>query len=56
VPGVLVSALRADVTILRLMDPPTRGIYAILPRHGQHPSAPLLADQLTRALRLHLDA
>jgi DNA-binding transcriptional LysR family regulator len=56
VPGVLVSALRADVTILRLVDPPTRGIYAILPRHGQHPSAPLLADQLTRALRLQLDA
>jgi DNA-binding transcriptional LysR family regulator len=55
VPGVLVSALRADVTILGLIDPPTRGIYAILPRHGQHPSAPLLADQLTRALRLPAD-
>lgn len=56
VPGVLVSALRADVTTVGLIDPPTRGIYAILPRHGQHPSAPLLADQLTRALRLQLDA
>ena len=56
VPGVLVSALRADVTTLALVDPPTRGIYAILPRHGPHPSAPLLADQLTRALRLQLDA
>jgi DNA-binding transcriptional LysR family regulator len=32
VPGVPVSALRADVTILRLMDPQTRGIYAILPQ------------------------
>jgi DNA-binding transcriptional LysR family regulator len=49
VPGVLVSALRADVTTVNLIDPPTRGIYAILPRRGQHPSAPLLVEQLTRA-------
>jgi len=49
IPGVLVSALRADVTALRLADPPTRGIYAILPRNGQHPSARLLTEQLARA-------
>jgi hypothetical protein len=52
VPGVLVSTLRADVTTLRLIDPPTRGIYVILPRDDQHPSAPRLISQLTRAFRL----
>jgi hypothetical protein len=46
---VLVSALRADVTTRRLIDPPTRGIYAILPRRDQHPATPLLMNQLTRA-------
>jgi DNA-binding transcriptional LysR family regulator len=49
VPGVLISALRADVTTVGLIDPPTRGIYAILPRRAQHPYAPLLAEELTRA-------
>lgn len=45
-PGVLSSTLRADVTTLALVNPPTRGIYAVLPRHDPHPSAPLLLDQL----------
>ena len=45
-PGVLASTLRADVTTLALVNPPTRGIYAVLPRHDPHPSAPLLLDQL----------
>ena len=31
IPGVLTSALRTDVTTVALVDPPTRGIYAITP-------------------------
>lgn len=46
VPGVLATALRADVTTLTLVNPPTRGIYAILPRTDTHPSAPLLLHQI----------
>lgn len=46
VPGVLATALRADVTTLTLVDPPTRGIYAILPRSDQHPAASLLLQQI----------
>lgn len=51
VPGVLATTLRADVTTLALVNPPTRGIYAVLPRHDPHPAAPLLLDQVTRSFR-----
>jgi DNA-binding transcriptional LysR family regulator len=47
VPGVLAATLRADVTTVALVSPPTRGIYALLPRHDPHPSAPLLLGQLS---------
>jgi DNA-binding transcriptional LysR family regulator len=49
VPGVLATTLRADVTTVALVSPPTRGIYALLPRHDQHPSAQLLLRQLMTA-------
>src|SRR6185437_17006015 len=52
VPGVLATALRADVTTVALVNPPTRGIYAVLPRHDPHPSAPLLVRQLMASFRL----
>ena len=51
VPGVLATALRADVTTLALVSPPTRGIYAVLPRHDPHPSAPLLVRQVMASFR-----
>jgi DNA-binding transcriptional LysR family regulator len=51
VPGVLATTLRADVTTLALVNPPTRGIYAVLPRHDPHPSAPLLLHQLMMSFR-----
>ena len=54
IPGVLATTLRADVTTLALVNPPTRGIYAILPRHDPHPSAPLLLQQLTMSFRLQV--
>lgn len=42
---VLTGALRTGVTTLPLVDPPTRGIYAITPRRGLLPSAaPLLVE------------
>ncbi|HEX3957399.1 MAG TPA: LysR family transcriptional regulator [Trebonia sp.] len=47
VPGVLATTLRADVTTLALVNPPTRGIYALFPRHDPHPSAPPLLGHLT---------
>jgi DNA-binding transcriptional LysR family regulator len=50
-PGVLATTLRPDVTTVALVNPPTRGIYAILPRHDPHPSAPPLLDQLTMSFR-----
>lgn len=49
VPGVLTPALRADVTTVRLVDPPTRGIYALTPRRDPHPSARSFLDELTAA-------
>ncbi|KAA0942220.1 LysR family transcriptional regulator [Streptomyces apricus] len=49
VPGVLTGALRADVTTVPLVDPPTRGIYTITPRRDTHPCAPLLHDLLAAA-------
>jgi DNA-binding transcriptional LysR family regulator len=51
VPGVLASTLRTDVTTLALVNPPTRGIYAILPRHRPHPSVPPLLEHLMRSFR-----
>ncbi len=51
IPGVLATTLRADVTTLALVDPPTRGIYAILPRRDPHPSAPPLLRQLMTSFR-----
>ncbi|GAA2565238.1 LysR family transcriptional regulator [Streptomyces fimbriatus] len=49
IPGVLTRALRPDVTTVALVDPPTRGIYAITPRRGPHPSAAPLLNQLATA-------
>lgn len=49
IPGVLRCALRADVTTLPLVAPPTRGIYAITPRRDPHPRAVPLLDQLATA-------
>jgi DNA-binding transcriptional LysR family regulator len=51
VPGVLATALRADVTTLALVNPPTRGIYAVLPHHDPHPAAPLLVRQVMTSFR-----
>jgi DNA-binding transcriptional LysR family regulator len=51
VPGVLAATLRADVTTLALVDPPTRGIYAVLPRRDPHPAAAPLARQVAASLR-----
>jgi hypothetical protein len=48
---VLATALRADVTTLALVSPPTRGIYAVLPRHDPHPAAPLLVRQVMTSFR-----
>ncbi|MFJ4244808.1 LysR family transcriptional regulator [Streptomyces iakyrus] len=49
IPRVLTCALRADVTTMPLVDPPTRGIYAITPRRDPHPCTVPLLDQLTTA-------
>ncbi|MFF3934801.1 LysR family transcriptional regulator [Streptomyces phaeofaciens] len=49
IPGVLSHALRTDVTTVTLVDPPTRGIYTITPRHNPHPCAAPLLDQLATA-------
>ncbi|MGC9540163.1 LysR family transcriptional regulator [Streptomyces sp. UG1] len=49
IPGVLTCALRADVTTVALVDPPTRGIYTLTPRRDPHPCAAPLLDQLATA-------
>ncbi|MFG2959695.1 LysR family transcriptional regulator [Streptomyces sp. NPDC048291] len=49
IPGVLTSALRTDATTVALVDPPTRGIYAITPRRDPHPFAAPLLDHLAAA-------
>ncbi|GAA0666264.1 hypothetical protein GCM10009535_52510 [Streptomyces thermocarboxydovorans] len=46
---MLRRALRPDVVTVPLVDPPTRGIYAITPRRDPHPSAPALIDRLADA-------
>jgi DNA-binding transcriptional LysR family regulator len=51
IPGVLAATLRADVTTVALVNPPTRGIYALLPPGDPHPSAPLLLQQITDLMR-----
>jgi DNA-binding transcriptional LysR family regulator len=51
VPGVLAATLRADVTTVGLVDPPTRGIYAVLPRRDPHPSAPPLMREIMASFR-----
>jgi DNA-binding transcriptional LysR family regulator len=48
-PGVLAATLRPDVTTRALLDPPTRGIYAVLPGRDPHPSALRLLHQLMTA-------
>ena len=50
-PSVMVTTLRADVTTLRLVDPPTRGIYSVRPRRDPHPSAQPLIRQIVMLLR-----
>jgi hypothetical protein len=47
----MVTTPRADVTTLRLFDPPTRGIYSARPRRDPHPSAQLLIRQIVMLLR-----
>jgi DNA-binding transcriptional LysR family regulator len=54
VPGVLAATLRADVTTSALVDPPTRGIFAVLPHRDAHPVAPLLVRQIMRALSVSM--
>ncbi|MFJ6014704.1 LysR family transcriptional regulator [Streptomyces sp. NPDC092952] len=49
IPGVLTRALRADVATAALVDPPTRGVYTVTPRHDPHPAAAPLLDQLALA-------
>ncbi|MEW1861896.1 LysR family transcriptional regulator [Streptomyces sp. NPDC088194] len=49
IPGVLRSALRTDVTTVALVDPPTRGVYALAPRRDPHPSTAALLDRLATA-------
>ncbi|WP_328472695.1 LysR family transcriptional regulator [Streptomyces sp. NBC_00448] len=49
IPGVLRSALRTDVTTVALVDPPTRGVYALAPRRDPHPSTAALLDRLASA-------
>lgn len=49
VPGVLTRALRADVSTVALVDPPTRGIYTIAPCRDPHPFVAPLLDQLATA-------
>ncbi|MFJ5224272.1 LysR family transcriptional regulator [Streptomyces sp. NPDC088400] len=49
IPGALTCALRADVTTVALVDPPTRGIYTLALRRDLHPSAAPLLDQLATA-------
>ncbi|MFJ2738853.1 LysR family transcriptional regulator [Streptomyces sp. NPDC087440] len=49
VPGVLRGALRPDVVATELVDPPTRGVYALTPTRDPHPSTDALLTQLGTA-------
>ncbi|MEU6532752.1 LysR family transcriptional regulator [Streptomyces sp. NPDC046928] len=51
IPGVLRRAVRADVTTVTLVGPPTRGIYALTPRRDPHPCTAALLDHLDSAFR-----
>ena len=55
VPGVLAPALRPDVTMIRLDDPPRRGIHALTRRDQTHPATaallPLLRAGLSNLVR-----
>ncbi|MER8035506.1 LysR family transcriptional regulator [Streptomyces hydrogenans] len=53
IPGVLSRALRGDVTTVPLLDPPTRGVYALTRRHDPHPAAVPLLDHLAGAFAPH---
>ncbi|PZS33715.1 MAG: LysR family transcriptional regulator [Pseudonocardiales bacterium] len=50
VPGSLIPALRPDVVAVQLVGAPTRGIFAVLPRHQQHPAALTLVPLLRSAV------
>ncbi|MEW2290170.1 LysR family transcriptional regulator [Streptomyces sp. NPDC047841] len=50
IPRVLTRALRADVTTVTLVNPPTRGIYTITPRRDPHPCSAPLRDLLAAAI------
>jgi DNA-binding transcriptional LysR family regulator len=50
IPAVLATRLRPDVTTVALVDPPTRGVYAIFPRHNPHPAASGLLRQLVMGI------
>jgi hypothetical protein len=39
------------VTTLALVNPPARGVYAVLPRNDPHPAAPLLLRQIMPSFR-----
>ncbi|MEV0323650.1 LysR family transcriptional regulator [Streptomyces sp. NPDC050658] len=49
IPGVLAGALRADVTTVGLVDPPARGVYAVMPSGDPHPCAAALVGRLAGA-------
>ena len=46
VPGALVPTLRPDVAAVRLVDPARRGLFALIPRDGGHPSVPRMLESL----------
>ena len=51
IPSMLVPALRPDVAVRRLTDPPMRSVYAVTRRH-QHSATPgveILIDALRQA-------
>ncbi|MGW5095605.1 LysR family transcriptional regulator [Streptomyces nodosus] len=50
IPGVLAGTLRTDVTTAPLVDPPTRGVYTLTPRHDPHPCTAPLLGHLTEAM------
>lgn len=49
VPGILTRGLRTDVTTVSLADPPTRGVYTVVPRRDPHPCTAALLDHLATA-------
>ncbi|MCX5173560.1 LysR family transcriptional regulator [Streptomyces antibioticus] len=49
IPGVLTRGLRTDVTTVSLVDPPTRGVYTVVPRRDPHPCTAALLDHLATA-------